>query len=351
MRAAVFHRSGLPLSIENIDDPRPLPSEMILKVCACGICGTDLHWSEINNAESGWRDINPGAVMGHEFSGEIVEVGKEARGEWKAGDRVCAMPQIGCSLCADCHAGRPHRCSKNLNRASSGHPGAYSEYTRIGAQETFKLPDHLSFQEGALVEPLAVGLHAVRRALLKAGDNVLIIGGGPVGLSVALWCKFFGARHIIVSDLVKTRVEQAIKFGATAAIDASKEDVLETFFRESGCYPSIIFDAVGVAGSMQLAIDYAPNYSRVVVVGLCMVADSFQPAMAVVKEVDVSFCFCYDRSDFELTLDMLAQNRIDTTGLITESVNLENFPQAFEALKKPSDQIKVMLEPFKSDDI
>ena len=189
------------------------------------------------------------------------------------------------------------------------------------------------------------------RDSLKAGDNVLIIGGGPVGLSVALWCKFFGARHIIVSDLVKTRVEQAIKFGATAAIDASKEDVLETFFRESGCYPSIIFDAVGVAGSMQLAIDYAPNYSRVVVVGLCMVSDSFQPAMAVVKEVDVSFCFCYDRSDFELTLDMLAQNRIDTTGLITESVNLENFPQAFEALKKPSDQIKVMLEPFKSDDI
>ena len=96
MKAAVFHRSGLPLSIETIDDPQPLPSEMILKVCACGICGTDLHWSEINNEESGWRDINPGAVMGHEFSGEVVEVGKEAKGGWKVGDRVCAMPQIGC---------------------------------------------------------------------------------------------------------------------------------------------------------------------------------------------------------------------------------------------------------------
>ena len=163
---------------------------------------------------------------------------------------------------------------------------------------------------------------------------------------MALWCKFFGARHIIVSDLVKTRADQAVKFGATAAIDASKEDVSESFFIEAGSHPSVIFDAVGVAGSMQLAIDYAPNYSRVVVVGLCMVSDSFQPAMAVVKEVDISFCFCYDRNDFEMTLDMLAQNRIDTKGLVTKSINLEDFPQAFEDLKKPSDQIKVMLEPF-----
>ena len=346
MRAAVFHRSGLPLSIENITDPEPSPTDMILKVCACGICGTDLHWSEVNNADSGWRDINPGAVMGHEFAGEIVELGTEVGRDWKVGDRVCAMPQIGCSYCSDCLAGRPHRCSKVLNRASPGHPGAYAEYTRIGAKETFKLPDNISFQEGALIEPLAVGLHAVKRACLKAGDNILIIGAGPVGLSVALWCKFFGARHIIVSDLVKARADEADRFGATAAIDASKENVSERFLKLSGSHPSVVFDAVGIAGSMQLAIDYAPNYSRVVVVGLCMISDSFQPATAVIKEVDISFCFCYDRSDFAMTLDMLAQNRIDAIGLISESVNLENFPRVFEELKKPSNQIKVMLEPL-----
>jgi (R,R)-butanediol dehydrogenase/meso-butanediol dehydrogenase/diacetyl reductase len=161
-----------------------------------------------------------------------------------------------------------------------------------------------------------------------------------------LWCKFFGARHIIVSDLVKARADEADRFGATAAIDASKENVSERFLKLSGSHPSVVFDAVGIAGSMQLAIDYAPNYSRVVVVGLCMISDSFQPATAVIKEVDISFCFCYDRSDFAMTLDMLAQNRIEAIGLISESVNLENFPRAFEELKKPSNQIKVMLEPF-----
>ena len=177
MKAAVFKNSGLPLSIEQLEDPIPAPTDMVIKVCACGICGTDLHWSEINNEESGFRDIHPGAVMGHEFSGEIVEIGRNVKQDWKIGERVCAMPQIGCANCSDCIAGRPHRCSLALNRATPGNPGAYSEFIRIGAKETFRLPDSVTFQEGALVEPLAVGLHAVKRAQVTAGDDVLIVGG------------------------------------------------------------------------------------------------------------------------------------------------------------------------------
>lgn len=345
MKAAVFHRSGMPLSIEDIADPEPSPNHMILSVCACGICGTDLHWSDVNNAESDWRDINPGAVMGHEFAGEIVEVGRNVEGGWKVGDRVCAMPQLGCGTCVSCLAGRPHRCPNAKIRASSGLPGAYAEYTRIGVQETLRLPEAVSFQEGALVEPLAVGLHAVKRARLQPGDNVLIVGGGPVGLSVALWCKFFGARHIVVSDLIMTRAEGAGKFGATAAIDASKDDVSERFIELTRGDPTVVFDAVGVPGSMQKAIGYAPIDGRVVVVGLCMVADNFKPSEAVLKEIDLVFCFCYDKSDFEMSIDMLAQGRIDAAGLVTHAVGFESFPGAFEALKKPSDQIKVMLEP------
>jgi len=345
MRAAVFKNSGLPLSIEHIEDPIPAPTDMVIKVCACGICGTDLHWSEINNEESGFRDIHPGAVMGHEFSGEIVAIGRNVKQDWRIGERVCAMPQIGCANCSDCISGRPHRCSLALNRATPGNPGAYSEFIRIGAKETFRLPDSVTFQEGALVEPLAVGLHAVKRAQITAGDDVLIVGAGPVGLSVAIWCKFFGARHIIVSDLVAERAEKAGDFGATGFIDASISNVPEAFEKIVGSWPSVIFDAVGVAGSMQLSIDYVSNYGKVVVVGLCMVSDRFEPATAVVKEVDIIFCFCYDRADFQMTLEMLAQERIDVKGLVTQSVGFEEFPEAFENLKRPSDQIKVMLEP------
>lgn len=345
MKAAVFHRSGTPLSIEKIADPRPAAGEMILKVCACGICGTDLHWSEVNNEESGWRDILPGAVMGHEFAGEIVELGRDVPKHWKVGDRVCAMPQLGCGACAACHGGKPHRCLNGRTRASAECPGAYAEYTRIGAQETLRLPENVSFAEGALVEPLAVGLHAVRRARLQLGDSILIVGGGPVGLAVAMWCRFFGARSIIVSDLIESRAQGAGAFGATAAIDASREDVSERFVEITGSAPTVVFDAVGVPGSMQTAIEYAPIDGRVVVVGLCMVPDRFKPAEAVIKEIDLSFCFVYEKRDFEMTLDMLAQGRINAAGLISHTVGFDAFPDAFEALKKPSDQVKVMLQP------
>ncbi len=345
MKAAVFHRSGLPLSIENIADPEPEPGQMILKVCACGICGTDLHLSEINNADSGWRDLNPGAVMGHEFAGEIAAIGRDVEGGWKVGDRVCAMPQLGCGICRACVAGSPHRCLNSSTRSTNGIPGAYAEYTPIGVNETLALPENVTFQEGALVEPLAVGLHAVKRARLIPGDDVLIVGGGPVGLSVALWCRFFGARNIIVSDLIATRAEGAGQFGATAAIDASKEDVSERFQELTGGAPTVIFDAVGVPGSMQTAIGYAPIDGHVVVVGLCMFADNFKPAEAVLKEVDISFCFVYDKADFKMTIDMLAQGRISAAALVSHTVGFNDFPDAFEALKKPSDQIKVMLQP------
>ena len=345
MKAAVFHQSGCPLSIDNVADPVPGPNDLVIKVCACGICGTDLHWSEVNNEESAWRALHPGSVMGHEFAGEIVAIGKAARGAWKIGDRVCAMPQMGCATCPQCLAGRPHRCAQAINRGGHDNPGAYAEYTRVGARETLRLPDNVSFTEGALVEPLAVGLRAAKRARLKPGDTVLIIGGGPVGLAVALWCKFFGARHVVVSDLVMSRAEQATRFGATAAIDAGKEDVAMRFAQITGGAPTVVFDAVGVRGSMQIAIDHAPSYGRVVVVGLCMVADTFNPAAAVLKEVDIAFCFCYERVDFDMAVDMLAQGRIDAAGLVTHSVGFDDFCAAFEALKKPSDQIKVMLTP------
>ncbi|MDP6951308.1 MAG: alcohol dehydrogenase catalytic domain-containing protein, partial [Alphaproteobacteria bacterium] len=228
MKAAVFSEPGAPLTIESVADPEPGPNDLILKVHACGICGTDLHWSDNADPTVGWRHLERGAVMGHEFSGEVVEVGKEAGGSWKVGDRVTAQPFSGCGQCPACLAGRAYRCESVTNRASLAQPGAYAEYTRVGANASFRLPEAASFDEGALVEPLAVGLNAVEKARMQPGDTVLIVGAGPVGLAVATWCRFFGARHIIVSDLVAARADQATRFGATAAIDASREDVRST---------------------------------------------------------------------------------------------------------------------------
>ncbi len=346
MKAAVFKTHGASLVIEDVPDPEPGPHDLLLKVRACGICGTDLHWSENTVEDVGWRVLDPGSIMGHEFAGEVVEVGREARGDWRVGDRVCAQPWIGCGTCSACTSGRGYLCPTVTMRATTEMSGAYAEFTRIGSTETLRLPESVSFQEGAMVEPLAVGLNSVRRAGLAAGDTVLIIGAGPVGMAVALWCRFFGARHVIVSDLVAARAEGAAAVGATAAIDASSEDVVGAVERIAGTAPRVVFDCVGIPGSLQLAIDTAPHDARVMVVGLCMAEDHIFPAKALTKELDIGFVFVYHRSDFDMVVDMLGQGRIDALPMVTSSVGLDAFPDAFDGLKAgPTDQIKVMLEP------
>jgi (R,R)-butanediol dehydrogenase/meso-butanediol dehydrogenase/diacetyl reductase len=345
MKAAVFSEPGVPLTIETVPDPEPGPGDLILKVHACGICGTDLHWSDNADPTVGWRHLERGAVMGHEFSGEVVAVDKDSCGTWKVGDRVTAQPFSGCGHCPTCLAGRAYRCQSVTNRASLAQPGAYAEYTRVGANASFRLPEAASFDDGALVEPLAVGLNAVERARLQAGDTVLIVGAGPVGLAVSIWCRFFGARHIIISDLVAARAEQATRFGATAAINASREDVRSTVEAISGTQPRVIFDCVGVPGSLQTVIDQAPFDAHIVVVGLCMASDTFFPTKALTKELSLDFAFVYRYEHFAMVLDMIGAGRIDTTSLVTSHTNLAHFPEAFQALKTPSQDIKVMLSP------
>jgi (R,R)-butanediol dehydrogenase/meso-butanediol dehydrogenase/diacetyl reductase len=345
MRAAVFVEPGAPLEIRQVPDPQPGPSDIILKVKACGICGSDLHVSELHDRSGGMAPLPPGAIMGHEFAGEIVEVGREAAVLWKTGERVCALPYIACGTCVQCLSGNGHRCPDVIYGGLGRLDGAYAEYVRVGAHEGLRLPDSVDYRLGAMVEPLAVGLHAVNRAGLQSGDNVLIIGGGPVGLAVALWCRFFGARRVVVSDLQASRVEKAAVVGATDGIDATREDVVGTFKRIAGTRPSVVFDCVGVPGSQQLAVDYAPMDGHVVVVGVCMQRDTTIPVKAVTKELTVSYVFMYRKQDFQMTLDMLASQRIDPSAMLTDIVGFDAFADAFEALKHPSHQCKVLLEP------
>jgi len=345
MRAAVFHAPGAPLTIEDVSDPTPGPAELLLNVKACGICGTDLHWSDRKVDDGGWRALDPGTIMGHEFAGEIVEVGRSLKGQYRVGERVVAQPFIGCGACAHCLAGRAYRCPKVNMRATETLTGAYAEYTRIGAHETLRLPDNMGFREGALVEPLAVGLNAVRKAALQPGDAVLIVGAGPVGLAVALWCRFFGASHVVVSDLVRERAEQVGRFGATAVIDASHEDVRAAAERICGRPPPVIFDCVGVPGTLQLAVNYADFDARIVVVGLCMSADTFAPATAITKELQMSFAFVYQKQDFATVIELIGRERIDPSGMVSGCVGFDGFPDAFESLKTPGEALKILLEP------
>jgi threonine dehydrogenase-like Zn-dependent dehydrogenase len=344
MRAAVFHAPGQALAIEDVPAPQTSSGDLVIAVHCCGICGSDLHMADMHGPDSGMAPLPRGTVMGHEFAGEIVEVGRDA-GDFRVGQRVTAMPYIACGHCAACLTGVGYRCAKACYSALGQERGGFAEYMRIGAAETLLLPDGVDFEQGALVEPLAVGLHGVNAARLVPGESVLIMGAGPIGLACALWCRYFGARHIVVSDRVPERLALAARLGATATVDVTDEDVVGTFKRHAGQRPDVVLECIGVPGTQQLAMDYAPMGGRVVILGVCMAPDTIRPVKAITKELQINYVYMYRRQEFELTIDLLNRELIDPSPMLTGTVGFAEFPQAFAALKTDKTACKVLLIP------
>ena len=340
MKAAVFKEVGTPLQVESVADPVPRADGLVMKVAYCGVCGTDLHATR-----EGLTTACCGQILGHEYVGEVVEVGKEAQGDWQVGDRVCAMPFIACGHCLPCAAGRFFECQDKQVPGVDA-PGGFAEYVNTGCRETLRLPGDLQLESAALIEPLAVGIHAVRVADVRAGSRIMVIGAGPIGLTVALWARFFGAREVVVSELASTRSELAMKMGATTVIQpdpaASAEALLEQFTNVAGGPPDIIFECVGAPGLLQQCIEMAPQRGKIIPVGVCEQPDSIMPFFGLIKELQIQFALAYTRDDFETCMAMLAEGRIDISPMITDVVSLDELPQAFEDLRTPDHQCKVL---------
>jgi 2-desacetyl-2-hydroxyethyl bacteriochlorophyllide A dehydrogenase len=340
MKAAVFKEVGQPLSLESVADPVPEPCELVMKVSFCGICGTDLHATR-----EGLTTACCGQILGHEYVGEIAEVGKGAGDNWKVGDRICAMPFIGCGRCLPCAAGHFFECAKK-KVSGVDDPGGFAEFVTTGSRETILLPDDLDLQSAALVEPLAVGIHAVRIANVKVGSRVMVIGAGPIGLAVALWCRFVGAREVIVSEVAKTRAALAKTMGATAVIhpdlESGAEGLLQQFSDAAGGAPDVIFECVGAPGLLQQCIEMAPHHGKIIPVGVCEQPDAIIPFFGLVKELRIQFAIAYTRDDFDTCVAMLGERRIDVSPMVTDIVSLDDLPNAFEALRTPSHQCKVL---------
>lgn len=348
MKAAVFESAGKPLAIERIADPVPGERDLVLRVRACGICGSDLHLSNLHDGSGGMKPLCRGDVMGHEFCGEVVGAGSAVRGLWPDGMRVTALPGMSCGGCAACLAGFPHRCRHSVPVGLGAAPGGYAEYVRVSASNAVALPDKVDDLQGAMVEPLAVALRAVDRARLARGETVLVLGAGPIGLATAMWCRFFGARHVVVSDPEPSRLARAPGVGATGCIDPRSGEVPAQFKEIAKERPSVVFDCVGEPGSQQHAIDCAPVDGRVVVVGVCMERDEVLPVKALTKELQLIYTLCYQRRDFEFTVDMLAAGRIDPMPMLSSTVGFDGFAQAFDGLKQSKKECKVLLLPGKS---
>ena len=335
MKAAVFKEVGKPMLVETVADPAPEANQLVVKVGYCGICGTDLH-----STREGAATVACDSILGHEFVGEVVEIGKTLENAWHQGDRVCSLPFLSCGHCVACVTGRPFECAE-LQCTGLDVPGGFAEYVKTGARETIKLPDELALEAAALIEPLAVGLHAVRVAGMQAGQRVLITGAGPIGLSVALWARFLGARDVVISEFAEQRKALAGILGASAVIDPG-QDLAAQFADATGGDADMIFECVGAPGLIQQCIEIAPRRAKIVPVGVCEQPDSIMPFLALVKELQLQFAIAYTRDDFETVIAMLAQGRIDGSAMVTDIVSLEEMPAAFEALRTPSHQCKIL---------
>jgi (R,R)-butanediol dehydrogenase / meso-butanediol dehydrogenase / diacetyl reductase len=339
MRAAIFHRPGSPLSIENVADPRPGADQILIEVAHTGICGSDLHVTEFGA-------IPEGTILGHEFAGTISEIGAGVAGDWKVGDRVTALPVQACRICDACDAGLPALCrTGRFTGMTLEFPGAYAQFVAARASMVQRLPAGVAFTEGALVEPLAVAHHAVEMAEIRPGDTVLVIGAGPIGAGVILFARMQGARHVIVSEPSARRRAIALELGATAVLDPLAEDIGARCIALAGAAPQVVLECVGVPGLMQKALELAGIRGRVVIAGVCFTEDRIVPITGLMKEVSLRFSQCYTERNFAAVIDAVAQGQVKPAPMHSQTVSLAALPAAFEALRSNPGDCKVLIDP------
>ena len=316
------------LEVVDLPDPEPGPGELVLRVTACGICGSDL---------KSVGAMRSGLVMGHEYCGEVAAVGSDAAGSWREGTLVAGLPLVSCGTCRWCMAGEPTHCATVDRQGVGGSAGAFAEYVRVDVSQAVALPSGVG-ELGALVEPLAVGLHTVAAARLEPGDRVLVIGAGPVGLAVARWARRLGAGVVVVSDPVEARREAAGSFGATAALDPSRDELGHGY--------DVVFECVGAAGLIDTAIGVIRPRGRVVVAGVCMAPDQVTPGLPLIREASVQWIVYYTRPEFELCARLLASGDLDGDAFVTGHTDLAGIDASFRELRSGATRHrKVLVTP------
>jgi threonine dehydrogenase-like Zn-dependent dehydrogenase len=340
VRAAVFKTRGEPFSIETLPDPTPLAGELVIRVSRCGICGSDLSMtSPARTPGDSSLEFPTNSVLGHEYSGEVVEIG-EGVGNFSIGDAVTAMPVTSCGSCDLCHDGLPLLCPSVVV-----YLGGFAEYMRIGAQSAMKLPAGVSLPDGALAEPLAVGLHGVALAQLSPGARVLILGGGSVGLAVLAWVRRFGAGRIAIASRSNHRSDAALALGATAFVQTGEGEV-ERIREALGGAPDVVFECAGAAGMLARAIDAVRPNGRIVSLGTCISHEQISAYTATSKQAHMTFSMAYSLREFRFVVDELNAGHIDTKRHVDTTIPLQEFPGTLERLRQGALRAKVHVDPW-----
>ena len=333
MKAVTFQALHTPLAYETLPDPAPEAGEVVVKVGRCGICGSDLHMTE--DPAFGCRH---GDVLGHEFAGEVVGLGREAEG-LHTGDLVSVIPLKSCGACEHCRKGEVQWCARFGLQG-----GGYAEYAVTRPNQCVGLGTDVSLADGAIVEPLAVALHGVNLSGLKAGDKVLVLGAGPIGLAVAFWAKRFGAAKVAVQDIAEFQRRRALDMGADVFV-VDPQDPVGSAERGLGGKADIVFECVGIPGLIAQAVEQVKPRGTILLLGLCTRPDTFNSFAMLSKEVRLVTSAFFTVPEYEASLEALAQGAIEPRLLVTDTISLADTPEVFESLKRRTSQCKVLIAP------
>ncbi|MFD1849720.1 2,3-butanediol dehydrogenase [Oceanobacillus bengalensis] len=344
MKAAVWHDIK-DLRVEEIQEPNVSSGQVKVKVEWAGICGSDLHaYSDGLSLEphpiSGQK---PPLTLGHEFSGTIVEVADDVTSR-QVGERVAIEPLIYCGECDACKRGYYNQCGK-VGFVGLQRDGGFAEYVIIDENMAHVLPENVSFEEGALVEPTAVSFYAVRESKLKAGDSVVIFGAGPIGLLTLLSVRAAGAAKIIVVDLSEERLEKAKELGATTVINGMRDDIVETILGLTNGGVSVAYECAGAQPTMTHAVASVKQGGQVMAIAVFAKPIAVDMGQLLFKAADITSTLAY-RHVFPEVIDMISTGRLDVKPVITKKIELEDIvEEGFNQLINDKKQAKILVKP------
>ncbi len=348
MRAAVMR--DWQLRVDDLPDPTPGPGQVLTKVLACGICGSDLHMlvhgeesRRLSEELAGDRPADPTApvmfqperdtVMGHEFCCEVIDLGAGCE-NLRVGDIVVSLP-----VAFDATGVHPIGYSNSYN-------GGYAELLVLNELLGLKVPAGLPAELAAMTEPLAVGVHAVAKSRIAPGDAAVVLGLGPVGLACIAELKMRGIGPIVAADFSTTRRQLAEQLGADVVVDPRETPAIEAWRKIDGAKPLVVFEAVGVPGMIEQAMRMAPKDARILIVGACMQQDHIHPMLGIGKELSLQFVLGYTPDEFGYALRAIAEGAVDLSPWLTGRVGIDDVPQAFRDLANPEAHAKILVTPF-----
>jgi alcohol dehydrogenase, propanol-preferring len=327
MRAAVFHGSGRPLSIEDIAMPAPAAGEILVKVAGCGVCHTDLHY--LDHGTPTFKA--PPLVLGHEIAGTVASA--DPTGRLAEGDPVLLPAVLSCGSCTACRSGRENICERSVMLGNNV-DGGYAEYIAVPAKDVFPLPPEIPLVDAAIIaDALTTPFHAVvNRGRVLPGDRVVVIGCGGVGLNVVQIAASLGARVVAV-DTAEQKRDWARRLGAESALDPAEGRVDRAVRELTGGGADVVFEVVGKPQTQELAVSCVRTGGRIVLVGYSPDAMQLNSGRVMFRELDVVGSLGCRPVDYPRVIELVRQGRIRMSDLVTQRFVLEDIGQAFDALR------------------